>query len=63
MYKWDWYTVVWFLYPQDTDLMVGTIHNLVSQTLPQWETVKVCDLEVAISMLYMLGEALPVRDP
>ena len=43
--------------------MVGTIHNLVSQTLPQWETVKVCDLEVAISMLYMLGEALPVSDP
>lgn len=43
----------------DTELMVVTIHTLVTQTLPQWETVKVCDLEVAITMLYMLGEALP----
>lgn len=50
---------VWFW--QDTELMVVTIHTLVTQTLPQWETVKVCDLEVAITMLYMLGEALPVR--
>ncbi|XP_056000713.1 exportin-T-like isoform X2 [Ostrea edulis] len=43
----------------DTELILRTVHNLVTQTLPRWEAMKVCDVEVAITMLYMLGEALP----
>ncbi|KAK3101339.1 hypothetical protein FSP39_002843 [Pinctada imbricata] len=43
----------------DSDLMVLTVHNLISQMLPNWDSVSVADVEVAILLLYMLGEALP----
>ncbi|XP_062575597.1 exportin-T-like isoform X1 [Saccostrea cucullata] len=58
-YKKQLKTIFTNLAALDTELMVVTIHNLVSQTLPRWEAMKVCDIEVAITMLYMLGEALP----
>ena len=41
--------------------MVLTVHNLVTQTLPHWDSMSVADVEVAITLMYMLGEALPVR--
>lgn len=39
-----------------------TVHTIVTQTLPQWETHDVADIEMAISLLYTLGEALPVSN-
>ncbi|XP_069101295.1 exportin-T-like isoform X2 [Argopecten irradians] len=43
----------------DSDLVLLTVHTYVTQTLPHWEKRDVCDIEVAIFLLYTLGEALP----
>lgn len=40
--------------------MLITVHNLVTHTLSQWENMEMEDVEVAITLLYILGEALPV---
>ncbi|KAJ8301279.1 hypothetical protein KUTeg_020266 [Tegillarca granosa] len=43
----------------DVELIIMTVHTIVTQTLPQWETHDVADIEMAIYLLYTLGEALP----
>lgn len=47
-------------FKQDGDLILMTVHNIVTQTLPQWETRDIADIEVAVYLLYTLGEAVPV---
>ena len=49
----------WFDF-QDSQLVLIAVHNIVTQTLSQWETMEFKDIEVAISLLYSLGEAIPV---
>ena len=41
-------------------MVLIAVHNIVTQTLSQWETMDFKDIEVAISLLYGLGEAIPV---
>lgn len=43
----------------DSQLVLVTVHNLVTHTLSQWQTMEVQDIELAITLLYNLGEALP----
>ena len=49
-------------YLQDSQLIILTVHNFATQILPQWEAHSVQDVEMAVSLLYMLGEAVPVSD-
>ncbi|KAH3816261.1 exportin-T-like isoform X2 [Dreissena polymorpha] len=43
----------------DEQLVLVTVHTLVTRTLSQWENMELKDIEVAITLLYNLGEALP----
>ncbi|XP_013079973.2 exportin-T-like [Biomphalaria glabrata] len=43
----------------DTQMILIQVHELVSQTLPRWESLDFRDVEIAITLLYSLGEALP----
>ncbi|KAH9494515.1 hypothetical protein Btru_042329 [Bulinus truncatus] len=43
----------------DSQMILVHVHELVSQTLPRWETLDFRDIEIAITLLYSLGEALP----
>ncbi|XP_067683887.1 exportin-T-like [Haliotis asinina] len=43
----------------DSELVIVTVHNIVTRTLPQWEAMELKDVEMAINLLYMLGEAVP----
>ncbi|CAL1531674.1 unnamed protein product [Lymnaea stagnalis] len=43
----------------DTQMILLRIHELVSQTLPRWESLDFRDVEIAITLLYSLGEAIP----
>ncbi|XP_076106455.1 exportin-T-like isoform X2 [Mytilus galloprovincialis] len=43
----------------DAQLIIVTVHNILTQTLPNWERVDQLETELAISLLYQLGEALP----
>ena len=41
-----------------------TVHEMVTKTLQQWESSDFRDIELAIYLMYSLGEALPVStDP
>ena len=40
--------------------MLGTVTDLVTQTFQQWASAEYPDVEVAVTLLYMLAEALPV---
>lgn len=40
--------------------MLMTVRELVIGTLQQWQNVDVMDVELAITLLYMLIEAIPV---
>ena len=44
----------------DSQLVLITVHNIVTHTLSQWENMEMKDIEVAITLLYILGEAMPV---
>lgn len=50
-----------FVLFQDAQLIIVTVHNILTQTLPNWERVDQLETELAISLLYQLGEALPVN--
>ena len=41
-------------------MVLIAVHNIVTQTLSQWETMEFKNIEVAVSLLYGLGEAIPV---
>ena len=41
-------------------MMLARVHELVSHTLPQWKNADFRDVEVAIALIYNLGEAIPV---
>nr|CAB3267799.1 exportin-T [Phallusia mammillata] len=41
------------------DLAIQNVQALVNETLSQWQTAPFNDVEVAIRVLYMLGESLP----
>lgn len=45
----------------DSQLVLITVHNIVTRTLSQWETMEFKDIEVAVSLLYTLGEAIPAQ--
>ena len=42
--------------------MLLVVHEVVSQTMQQWQAAEFYDVEVAITLLYNLGEAIPVSD-
>jgi exportin-T len=35
------------------------VHTIVTRTLPQWETTDFRDVEMALTLLYSIAEALP----
>lgn len=43
----------------DSDLILVTVHNIVTQTLPQWESANFRDVEMAVTLLYSVAEAVP----
>ncbi|XP_035825468.1 exportin-T isoform X2 [Aplysia californica] len=43
----------------DSQMILVHVHELVSQTLPQWKSLDFRDVEVAVTLLYSLGEAIP----
>ncbi|XP_059146732.1 exportin-T-like isoform X2 [Physella acuta] len=43
----------------DPQMILVKIHELVCQTLPRWESLDFRDVEVAITLMYSLGEAIP----
>lgn len=43
----------------DCDLVLLTVHTIVAQTLPQWETADFRDVEMALTLLYGIAEAVP----
>ncbi|GFO01906.1 exportin-t-like [Plakobranchus ocellatus] len=43
----------------DCQMILRRIHEVVSTTLPQWERTDFRDVEVAISLIYNIGEAIP----
>jgi len=45
---------------QDSKLLLSTVHEVVSRSLSQWQTLNVEDIELALTLLYLLAEALPV---
>jgi len=40
--------------------LLGSVHDVVSRSFAQWQTLSVEDVELAITLLYQLAEALPV---
>ena len=44
----------------DAPLLLSTVHALVARTLGAWHGARFEDIEVAVTLLYQLGEALPV---
>jgi len=45
---------------QDSKLLLGSVDEVVSQSFTQWQTQSVEDVELAVTLLYQLAEALPV---
>ena len=45
---------------QDSDLLLATVHDFFSATVAQWQEAKYQDVELAVTLLYSLAEALPV---
>ncbi|RUS73434.1 hypothetical protein EGW08_018809 [Elysia chlorotica] len=43
----------------DCQMILRQVHGLVSHTLPQWKNADFRDVEVAIALIYNLGEAIP----
>uniref|UniRef100_A0A8C2D587 Exportin-T n=1 Tax=Cyprinus carpio TaxID=7962 RepID=A0A8C2D587_CYPCA len=41
------------------ELLLEAVHRVFSATMQNWQTVQFMEVEVAIRLLYMLGEALP----
>jgi exportin-T len=44
----------------DEDMVIAYAEKLVTSTLAQWQTLRFVDVEVAIYVLYLVGEAIPV---
>ncbi|XP_077981134.1 exportin-T-like [Glandiceps talaboti] len=45
----------------DNQLMLVTIHQVVMSTLRQWESIEFTKVELAVKLLYNLGEAIPAN--
>lgn len=45
---------------QDSDLILMTVHTIVSRTLSQWDAADFRDVEMALTLLYSVAEAVPV---
>ncbi|KAH7947036.1 hypothetical protein HPB52_007467 [Rhipicephalus sanguineus] len=45
---------------QDKDMTLSLTQSMISTTLQNWRSLPFQDVEVAISFLYLLGEAIPV---
>ncbi|XP_052823578.1 exportin-T [Octopus bimaculoides] len=43
----------------DSDMVLMTVHSVLSNMLSQWKTLEFWDVEMPIMLMYMLGEALP----
>uniref|UniRef100_A0A0B6ZHY5 Exportin-T n=1 Tax=Arion vulgaris TaxID=1028688 RepID=A0A0B6ZHY5_9EUPU len=43
----------------DSQMVLVLVHGLVSKTLPCWQSLDYRDVEVAITLMYSLGEAIP----
>ncbi|KAK2192614.1 hypothetical protein NP493_26g07059 [Ridgeia piscesae] len=43
----------------DPELVLLVVHEVVSRTMQQWQAAEFYDVEVAITLLYNLGEAIP----
>ncbi|CAG5117342.1 unnamed protein product, partial [Candidula unifasciata] len=43
----------------DAQMILLRVHELVSQTLSRWQSLDYRDVEVAITLMYSLGEAIP----
>ncbi|KAK7102918.1 exportin-T-like [Littorina saxatilis] len=43
----------------DSDLILMTVHTIVTQTLAQWEAADFRDVEMALTLLYSVAEAVP----
>ncbi|XP_051546507.1 exportin-T isoform X1 [Myxocyprinus asiaticus] len=41
------------------ELLLESVHRVFNSTMQNWQTVQFMEVEVAIRLLYMLGEALP----
>lgn len=46
---------------QDLSLVFNHVKLMITKTLNLWQTLPFEDIEVAITFLYLLGEAVPVR--
>eukprot|EP00795_Rhopilema_esculentum_P002275 gene2275-17888_t len=46
----------------DGDLVVSTLHEYVQRTLQNADKVPLLDLELAVHLVYLLGEAIPGQD-
>lgn len=44
------------------DMVLSSVHSVVTETLGQWRNKKFTDVELAVRLLYMLGEAIPARE-
>ena len=53
---------VWFavIIQQDSKLLLNTVHDVVGRSFTNWQTLNVEDVELAVTLLYQLAEALPV---
>lgn len=43
----------------DRELVLNRVRDLVNMTLPRWQASPFSEVEVALTFLYQLGEALP----
>ncbi|XP_072181720.1 exportin-T-like [Diadema setosum] len=43
-------------------LVLTSVHSIVMETLGQWRNKKFIDAELAVRLLYMLGEAIPAKE-
>ena len=48
--------VIW----QDAKLLLSAVHEVVGRSFTNWQTLNVEDVELAVTLLYQLAEALPV---
>ena len=53
---------MWFavIIQQDSKLLLNTVHDVVGRSFTNWQTLNVEDVELAVTLLYQLAEALPV---
>ena len=49
------------MFLQDKDLVLQTVECVIKGTLSDWRNKHICDVELAVTLIYHLAEAVPVR--